>query len=197
MLYGSVDTLAGDPNAGHAGYNGATYRGGNQVNYYAGLTLNTPVKQLTTGFAFDYVQNYNGGDTGDAIVGYVVPATIPPTPIINYYDKDVDVMAFGTYVTYKATDKLSFNARGEYVEADHFDYDYSPGSFSVNLVELTGTVEYDLWANVVSRLEVRWDQNMSGKVNILFSENGHYISSNAPVTERESVGLYANIVYKF
>jgi hypothetical protein len=60
-------------------------------------------------------------------------------------------------------------------------------------VELTGTVEYDLWANVVSRLEVRWDQNLSGKTAKLDEVTG----VTTDITERDSVGLYANVIYKF
>jgi len=170
ILYGSVDTLVNYP-AGNAD----GYMGGNQVNYYAGLTLNTPVKELTTGLAFDYVRNAGGGY--EDVNGNIT--------------QDIDEMAFGLYGTYKATDKLSFNARGEYVEADGYNNDNYTGS--VNLVELTGTVEYDLWANVVSRLEVRWDQNLSGKTVKLDEASG----VTTGITERDSVGLYANIIYKF
>jgi len=95
-------------------------------------------------------------------------------------------MAFGLYASYKATDKLSLNARGEYVEGDLYTLgDYSG---SKNLVELTGTVEYDMWANVQTRVEVRWDQNLSGP-----SDGSSFIKT----TERDSVGLYANVIYKF
>ena len=30
------------------------------------------------------------------------------------------------------------------------------------VLALTGTVQYDLWANVISRLEVRWDTSADG-----------------------------------
>jgi len=173
MLYGSVETIANNPNA--TSLNPVhSYMGGNQVNYYAGLTLNTPWKELTTGLAFDYVRNLAGGY--QTIGG-------------NAY-QDVDEQAYGLYATYKATDKLSFNARGEYVEADVYNSDTY--KHSINLVELTGTVEYDLWANVVSRVEVRWDQNMSGSKTVDLAETGLVAGG-----ERESVGLYANVVYKF
>jgi len=172
MLYGGVDTLGGGFTPAPHTY---TYMGGNQVNYYAGLTLNTPWKQFTTGVAFDYVRNFGGGY--QAVGGGTA--------------QDIDEQAYGLYATYKATDKLSFNARGEYVEGDAYNNETYQGS--VNLVELTGTVEYDLWANVVSRLEIRWDQNMSGKKSVDLTESG----LSSPAIERESVGLYANVVYKF
>jgi len=151
ILYGSVDTTGA--------FNSPMVKvpqDGNQVNYYGGLTLNTPWKALTGGVAFDYAQ--------------------------NYADSGANIQAYGLYATYKATDKLSFSGRGEYVESD-------PGSLktgSQNLIELTGTVEYDLWANVQSRAEIRWDQDLSTSEGGLFSSG-----------ERDDVGLYANIIYKF
>ena len=155
MLYGAVNTPSSYGNR----VNGPTvgYRGDNQVNYYGGLTLNTPWKALTGGAAFDYVQ--------------------------NFADSGANVMAYGLYATYKATDKLSLNARGEYVESDAGS---DAALHSQNLVELTGTVEYDMWANVQTRVEVRWDQNLSTSEGLLFGS-----------TERDSVGLYANVIYKF
>jgi hypothetical protein len=178
VLYGAANnyTTAGGEDPG--------YQGGNQLNYYAGLTLNTPLKELTVGAAFDYARNLNGGNEFEP-----VGVNGDGNPVYATYD--TDVLAVGLYATYKATDKLSFNARGEYAEAD--DYTGNKYSGSVNVVEVTGTVEYDLWANVISRVEVRWDQNLSGGTG---TEAG-YVSESGPVTERDSVGLYANVIYKF
>jgi hypothetical protein len=89
-------------------------------------------------------------------------------------------MAIGLYGTYKATDKLSFNGRGEYIyfqENLYDNYRHSGDGF-----EVTATVEYDLWANVMTRVEARWDRITSDQ-NILQHD--------------DAVGLYANIIYKF
>jgi len=164
ILYGSVDT-----------YEAYTYKpgymGGNQINYYGGLTLNTPWKQFTGGASFDFAQNYGGGYE---VTGY-------------YYSENV--LALGLYGTYKATDKLSFSGRGEYVEGDEYgNGDYTA---SANLVEVTGTVEYDMWANVQTRVEARWDQNLSGADAL--GGPASFLSTD----ERCAVGLYANVIYKF
>jgi len=164
ILYGAANT-ANDPNTYASGH-----MGGNQVNYYAGLTLNTPWKELTGGVAFDYVRNEWGGEAG----------------AINY-----DTMALGLYGTYKATDKLSFNFRGEYLnDTTSFEYASAPEwNPSYTAVELTGTVEYDLWANVTSRVEIRYDKIIEG-LNIApvdVADNSH----------SESLGIYANVIYKF
>jgi len=150
------------------------YANGDQFNLYAGATLNTPWKQLTTGIAFDYVQNYLGGGT-------------------DYGDTwDNDVTVLGLYATYKATDKLSLNGRAEYVHGQYNedDYGYYGFSYSSEGMELTGTVEYDLWANVVSRLEIRWDR--MGSVNTPIS-----IDDSHSLANRDAVGFYANVIYKF
>src|ERR1035437_7212376 len=153
---------------------------GNQVNYYAGATLNTPWKPFTVGAAFDYVQNlYGGGDvTGTGLSSHA------------------DVTVFGLYATIKATDKLSCSARGEYAEINNKNVG------SDNSIELTGTVEYDLWANVISRLEVRYDQVISGTsagAVGYYTPNGDYVGGGfgGSSIDRTALGVYANVIYKF
>jgi hypothetical protein len=184
IVYGFNDQYIG-ASGGH--------QGGDQINYYIGATLNTPCKQLTLGAAFDYAQNYGGGyqyDYYDSATDY------------EYETSYGDVLAAGVYATLKATDKLSFNARGEYVYGKlrdvgsyNYTYDEGPsGSFANHYgadgFELTGTVEYDLWANVISRLELRWDHLNSNNVPLgLNDEDG--------VAHKNAVGFYANVIYKF
>lgn len=153
---------------------------GNQVNYYAGATLNTPWKPFTVGAAFDYVQNlYGGGDvTGTGLSSHA------------------DVTVFGLYATIKATDKLSFSARGEYAEINNKNVG------SDNSIELTGTMEYDLWANVISRLEFRYDQVISGTsagAVGYYTPNGDYVGGGfgGSSIDRTALGVYANVIYKF
>ena len=57
-------------------------------------------------------------------------------------------------------------------------------------MEFTGTVEYDLWANVVSRLEIRWDRMGSVRTPISINDSGS-------LANRDAVGFYANVIYKF
>lgn len=147
------------------GFGGGTYEmDGNQVNYYAGATLNTPVKNLTTGVAFDYAQN---------IASFM---TLAPTAA----GQNLDAMALGFYGTYHFTDKLSFDGRAEYVYFQGNNYDKY--ALSGDAIEMTATVEYDLWANVLTRAELRWDRLTSDQ--------------NA-LQHDDSVGLFANVIYKF
>jgi len=98
------------------------------ANYYAGLTLPTPITALKVGAAFDWVNYANA-------YGAANP-------------KDDSIWIAGVYASYQATDKLSLNLRGEY---DKDDLNANQGE------ELTATVQYNLWANVISRAEFRWD----------------------------------------
>jgi hypothetical protein len=141
-----------------------------QDNYYAGLTIPTPLSALNFGAAFDYVSDnnaYGANSLNDS--GWVA----------------------GLYTSFKATDKLSFNLRGEY-------YDLEGRPTFVNTItgpiypgtngkgeELTATIEYDLWANVKSRAEFRWDHIDSGNA---FSNTGG---------EANSYLLALNIIYTF
>ena len=165
IVYGFAPT--GNYNGDYSG--NYYFASGNQINYYAGATLNTPLKQLTTGFAFDYAQNFGGGSSGGGS------------------ESHFDALVAGAYATFKATDKLSLNGRAEYVYGQDKSFNgetYNTGS--ADGFEVTGTVEYDLWANVMSRLEVRWDHLDSN-----YTPFGGYVDN------RNSVGLYANVIYKF
>jgi hypothetical protein len=148
------------------------HQGGDQINYYAGATFNTPCKQLTVGAAFDYAHNFDGG-----------------WETATYYVED-NVMAVGLYATVKATDKLSFNARGEYVYGEQY-YNHVNNTQSADGIELTGTVEYDLWVNVISRLELRWDH-----LNSLNTGDSAFEDTTS-ITHKNAVGFYANVIYKF
>jgi hypothetical protein len=107
----------------------------NQTSYYVGATVATPVTGLKLGASFDYVDVHN-------------------------LDSDLDnAWAAALYASYQATEKLSFHGRGEY-------YNQEAGSGDdLELFALTGTVQYDLWANVISRLEVRYDKCVDSPVS--------------------------------
>jgi hypothetical protein len=164
-VYGFNDSAFGYKPGSQNNFNAS----GNQFNGYIGGTLNTPWKALTLGAAFDYVQNLGGGYNNG----------------LYAYNGHTDVWTAALYATWKATDKLSLSARGEYVKAKNVTgYSYDGYGYANNNYfdgwSLTGTMQYDLWANVISRLEVRYDKANDNVVN-----------------HTESIGLYANIIYKF
>jgi len=136
LYLGAVYGFGGNGNYGYNGY----YQSGNQFNLYAGATINTPWSKLTTGIALDYVHNLGGGGSD------------------YYYRWWNDDMVVGLYATYKATDKLSLNGRAEYIHGEAYANEFGSNyGYNSEAFEFTGTVEYDLWANVMSRVELRWD----------------------------------------
>src|SRR2546423_3802559 len=112
----------------------------NGTSYYAGCTLATPVAGLRFGGSFDYLDIANTSGETWSLAGYA---------------------------SYQATDKLSVHARAEYLR-DRGDQKFfvNPDGSASNpdrAFALTGTVQYDLWKNVISRVEVRWDHSMTGQ----------------------------------
>ena len=99
----------------------------------------TPVKELTVGFAWDYV---NVGASGAAAGAWA--------------------NTLGTYVSYQTTEKLKLNAR---VDLAHSSAGVLYGGAAHNsddLLAVTLTADSNLWQNVVSRVELRWDKTIGG-----------------------------------
>ena len=145
-------------------------------NYSVNATLSTPVTGLKLGLAWDAVQTLTQYPTGYPNAGK---------------NLSVDGNIYGIYVSYQATDKLSLNLRGEYVDStdDAYLKNDLPGHLGTvgngKGEELTATVEYDLWANVVSRVEFRWDHAEAGKqFGVTGGDENAYL-------------LALNLVYKF
>lgn len=91
------------------------------------------------------------------------------------------------YASFQATEKLSLHGRFEWV---HIDSD-SPSVVSAHneVYSTTGTVQYDLWANVLTRLEFRWDH----------MDQGQAFGGTIPFepTRANAYLLALNVIYKF
>ncbi len=153
-----------------------------KTHLYAGANLNTPLKDLTLGVGYDAVFN-----------------TDAYNPISRAYENYGYSTAIAGYISYKVSEKLRTSLRADYAHGKVLGvingYSYSPdgGVTYVNpqadfdkVFALTGTVTYDLWANVLTRLEVRWD---------------HATGDSKPFGELpskdHSIMVAANMVYKF
>jgi hypothetical protein len=114
--------------------------GDERQNLYVGSTIPTPIDGLALGAAWDNVQNIGSAD-------------------------GVDANIFAGYISYQATDKMSVNGRIEYLDGDAdvlFSAVGRNGAIDSEMLSLTGTVQYDLWDNVLTRAEVRWDSLEDG-----------------------------------
>jgi hypothetical protein len=148
-------------------------------NVYVGLTVPTPIKGLAFGATFDYLRY--GTD-------YLY---IDKTSSDTYNGKaEREAYTFALYGAWQATEKLAFNVRGEFGHGYVGDRGIISAStpyndhFSGDLWSLTTTLQYSLWANVISRVEARYDN----------AANNNNFASNQ-TTDQFSV--YLNLIYKF
>jgi hypothetical protein len=123
------------------------------LNLYVGASVPTPWKALTVGAAYDYLAD---------------------AQFVDSY-----AQAFAAYVSFQATEQLKLNLRGEYANSSGFMF---IAQNDESLWAATVTLDYALWANVVTRLEFRWDH----------SEHGTPFDG-----EEDDLSLAANIIYKF
>lgn len=169
------------------GFSGAA----DTFSFYAGLTMNTPVKNLKVGASFDYL-----GSTAE------------------FGADEFYANAWALYTSFQATEKLSLHVRGEYASTDTGLLDtgtlasgpYQTHDNNAEVFSLTGTLQYDLWANVISRLEVRWDHQCGD--GDMMPYGGYTVSpggggggaGGSPSGQnyvRNAVMIAANIIYKF
>ncbi|MCU0771944.1 MAG: porin [Verrucomicrobia bacterium] len=164
--------------AGSTLYGGVLYgrsdiwgAGGNQTSWYSGLTLATGVEGLSVGAAFDYL-DYQETSTGGVGTG--------------------STWVGGLYASFQATEKLSLHARGEYARGNSgFDSDPTDNA-KEEWFEGTLTAQYDLWQNVITRLEARWDNRNYRDVN-------GFGDSNQPGADdlSNAYSLMLNVIYVF
>lgn len=173
---------------------GPGFGGKDRWHNYVGATVKTPLKDLTLGVAWDDVHKLDvaGVDTG--------------------YN-----MSIAAYASLRLSEKASVHVRGEYARgaglgalADAFNgtggVDFSGGTGAVigsplrKVIAVTGTLQYDLWQNVISRLEVRWDHQADGGPNALGGANAFdpvTLGTDATNTKKNEVMVAANLIFKF
>jgi hypothetical protein len=151
------------------------------LNGYVGATVATPVTGLRAGVAWDIL-------------------AMNTTPSFTTTKLEGEIWSLALYASYQATEKMSLHLRGEYITGD-VD---SPSGFvrgtlpagtlygdvlENGIYAVTATVQYDLWKNVLSRLEFRWDHAEHGN---MFGGT----TQGAPMAENAFM-LAANVIYKF
>jgi hypothetical protein len=133
------------------------------VQYYVGATVPTPLKALSVGVAYDY----RGWDRGQGVDS-------------NYAN------AVAGYLLVKATDRLKFAGRVEYATGTAGTWYATGGTGNNNeLLGVTATIDYSIWANVITRLEFRWDHDLSG--------TGVFNTGDA----ENATSLALNVIYNF
>jgi len=123
---------------------------------YVGVSLATPIKELTLGASADLL--FNGGKG-------------------NSYAN-----AYAFYTGYQITEKLKANNRFEYATSGYGAF--LPGRTEDKIIGETFTLDYALWANVLTRGEFRWDRAVDGGTGPF---NG----------QKNDLSITASVVYKF
>jgi hypothetical protein len=124
---------------------------------YVGVSLATPIQELTLGASADLL--FNAGVGGQSYAN-----------------------AYAFYTGYQITEKLKANNRFEYATSGYGAF--LPGRAEDKMIGETFTLDYALWANVLTRGEFRWDRCVDGGGNPF---NG----------QKNDLSLTASVVYKF
>jgi hypothetical protein len=136
-----------------------------QTAFYVGSTIPTPLKGLSVGTAYNYL-SWEG-----------------------FYAN-----ASALYLMYQATAKLKFNNRVEYATGSSGMWTWPLGAAGMKppggekFFAETFTVDYALWANVISRIEFRWDQDLTARRGVA-----------APFgnDDKNALSLALNLIYRF
>ena len=110
---------------------------------YVGVSLATPIKELSLGASADLL--FNGGGPKGSTLG-------------NSYAN-----AYAFYTGYQITEKLKANNRFEYATSGYGAF--LPGRTQDKIIGETFTLDYALWSNVLTRGEFRWDRSVDGGAN--------------------------------
>lgn len=145
-----------------------------RIHWYVGGTVATPFTGLKLGASLDYTTldvDFDAAPAG--------------------FNDNAYAGAYALYASF-ACEKLSFHGRAEYANSDALNSTGTGPLLGASKVfAFTGTVQYDLWKNVLSRLEVRWDHAAGGADT--YGGEGILAAPN----KKNNFIFAANLVYKF
>ncbi|MGC3961387.1 MAG: outer membrane beta-barrel protein [Verrucomicrobiota bacterium] len=141
-------------------------------SYYVGATVPTPVEGLKAGVSFDYLDLNEG------------------SPAFNTSSSS----ALAGYLSFAATEKLTLHTRVDYLQVGGDGVSAGGGSVAVfapgsDILSTTLTADYQLWKNVISRVEFRWDHDLD--------EGGDQMRGGGVTGHTDEMSLLANVIYKF
>jgi len=161
--------FVGGNNEGNAVESGSSIKYGEDDElFYVGLSLNTPIENLSLGLAYDdrqYADDRPGGlSEADAV---------------------------GLYAVYQLSDSLSIAARYDTVNLDE------EGGGEDNVEMATLTLDYQVWENVLTRLEFGWESG-AGPVGTASSDSIGRLADHADDQDIGDSSYFAlNFFYQF
>ncbi len=201
LSYKVVDALsisAGVANTADANVNQGARGNNSQQTWLASASLTAPDSLgflkgavLTAGVVDGFTSGSapTASDQTLVYVGATLPTGIDKLTLgvawdhLNIRKSTTDVDALAVYLSLKTCEKSTLNARVEYVVAGQGN------AGATEAFATTLTFDYKLWANVVSRLEYRWDHDLNG-ANGAATVSGSQGNNNGQ-------SLTAQIAYKF
>jgi hypothetical protein len=110
--------------------------------------------------------------------------------------------ALAGYINYQASDKLSWNGRIEWaknyltsvVAPSGYVFQNTPTASEGTAFAITATMQYSLWANVLTRLEFRWDRASNDIYGGSISGNNGGTTGTA---QDNAVMIAAQAIYQF
>jgi hypothetical protein len=132
------------------------------TSFYTGFNILTGVEGLSLGAAFDY--RFNGPNAISVGENYAY--------------------AIAGYLSFAITEKWTVNGRLDYSKGSDGTWFATVNDSADEVFAVTGTLDYQLWANVLSRLELRWDTALS--------DDQPYARE-----DENAITLAANVIYVF
>ncbi len=177
------------------GYNAPL--GADQVNFYAGSTIATPIAKLRLGIAYDYA----GASSGQSVAAATPAGGGAPAGLVAGTSQSFYANAVAVYSSYQMTEKLSLHGRAEYASLSRnlaTTAQLAGLGVPAEVFSLTGTVQWDLWKNVISRLEFRWDHALDGRPDFGGTSPLPVTpATTATGTLKNAFMVAANVIYKF
>jgi hypothetical protein len=152
-----------------------------------GFDSNTEVKDITS--------VYVGGSTPTPIDGLTLGIAWDHRELKPAAGGTDEAMTLNAYLSYELTDDLTFNGRTEWAKGDAGTW----GTVKTltgddeEIFALTATAQYDIWENVLSRLELRWDSDQGDGPDI-FNNPPQDETSNP---ESDNVSLTWSMVFNY
>jgi hypothetical protein len=114
--------------------------------------------------------------------------------------------AIAGYVSFKAAEKLNLAVRGNYAKgtsdpanglATWHNVGFGEKNPRNELLGVTATVDYSLWEHVITRLEFRWDHDLTGQHLKSAGANPPAFGGPFGYDDRNNFLMALNVIYKF
>jgi len=149
-------------------------------NIHVSATIPTPWETIKTGAALDILRTDRAADT-TAIAGYA-----------SFNNVGIEKLKINTRVEYFDNNSAAAGGAvglgGAFVAGTNLGKDNT-----AEILATTITADYQLWANVISRLEYRWDHDLSGNRNMPGNVNNGAVAGG----NNNSHLVALNLIYKF